>query len=272
MKLVHPRLSVDQLCFPDVALAAFVGHCRTLGVGTVVVKSPDLLADGGLVAARAAFGAEGPAIAAINHPFAVSPDLDRDDGSAVDTLVRLLRIADQLDARSVYLLTGGRGALSWEEAADRFTALVGEALPTARELGVSVMVENASALYADIHIAHTLIDTLALAERAGVGVCIDLQFCWAEADLAPLFARAVPRCGLVQVSDYMLGDRAVPGRAVPGDGVVPLERLVAELLAAGYGGVFDIELLGPRIDTEGHLAAATRAVEQLHTLLTGVGA
>ena len=54
------------------------------------------------------------------------------------------------------------------------------------------MIENAS-LYADIHIAHSLRDTIALAEMAGLGVCIELFHCWAEADLAELVNRATAR-------------------------------------------------------------------------------
>jgi sugar phosphate isomerase/epimerase len=132
---------------------------------------------------------------------------------------------------------------------------------------MKLMIENASALYADIHIAHSLGDTLALAERAGLGICIELFFCWAEAGLSDLFRRAVSYCGLVQVSDYLLGDRALPARAVPGDGVIPLERLLCDILEAGYLGVFDIELIGPRISAEGPRAATARAAEHLSAIL-----
>ncbi len=51
---------------------------------------------------------------------------------------------------------------------------------------MALAIENASSLYADIHFAHTLRDTLTLAERAEIGVCVDLFHCWAEADLAAL--------------------------------------------------------------------------------------
>ncbi|MBW8755665.1 MAG: hypothetical protein JF595_16260 [Sphingomonadales bacterium] len=43
-------------------------------------------------------------------------------------------------------------------------------------------------------------------------------------------------------------------------------------LEAGYEGAFDIELLGPRIDAEGHLAAARRGAEALDTMLRELGA
>ena len=56
----------------------------------------------------------------------------------------------------------------------------------------------------------------------------------------------MPRCGLIQVSDYIYGDQSPRARAVPGDGAIPLERILGWALDAGYHGAFDLELLGPR--------------------------
>jgi sugar phosphate isomerase/epimerase len=266
---MHDRLSIDQLCFRGDPIDVFVAACRELGARNVVLTGTSLLADGGFDAVRRALGSSGPRVEAINHAFGLATDLERDTDDATTTLLRLLDMAVALEARSVYLLTGGRGSLSWEEAADRFTELVAPGLEAARDRGLLLLIENAPSLYADIHIAHSLADTITLAERSGLGVCIELQFCWADAGLADLLRRAVPRCGLVQVSDYVPGDRSLPARAVPGDGAIPLERIVGHLLDAGYEGVFDIELLGPRIDAEGHLDATRRAVERMEVILAG---
>jgi sugar phosphate isomerase/epimerase len=113
---------------------------------------------------------------------------------------------------------------------------------------------------------------ITLAETAGIGLCIELHACWMEAGLKPLFRRAMPITGLVQVSDYVLGDRSTPCRAVPGDGAIPLERLIGDLLEAGYEGVFDLELVGPRIQKEGAATATKRAAENLSEILTKLGA
>jgi sugar phosphate isomerase/epimerase len=72
---------------------------------------------------------------------------------------------------------------------------------------------------------------------------------------------------LVQVSDYVHGDRSLPARAVPGDGGVPIAGIVAWLGEAGYRGIIDLELNGPRIDAEGHLPAAERGAQALNRLL-----
>jgi sugar phosphate isomerase/epimerase len=182
-------------------------------------------------------------------------------------LSRVIESAAAVGARVVYMLTGGRGELRWEQAAERFSAAIAPCVNEARQAGVSLAIENASALYADIHFAHTLRDTLTLAEMAGVAVCIDLFHCWAEADLGGLLERALPRTVQIQLSDYVLGDRALPGRAVPGDGAIPIEPFVRQALAGGYAHGFDLELIGPRIEAEGRVEAARRGCETISTML-----
>jgi sugar phosphate isomerase/epimerase len=142
----------------------------------------------------------------------------------------------------------------------------------AKAAGVALAIENASSLYADIHLAHTLRDTVTLAETAGLGICIDVFHCWAEGDFEAMVQRALPRTELIQLSDYVLGDRALPGRAVPGDGTIPIETFVAQALAGGYAHGFDLELIGPRIDQEGRLESARRACDVVGAMLNRLGA
>ena len=76
----------------------------------------------------------------------------------------------------------------------------------------------------------------------------------------------------IQLSDYVLGDRALPARAVPGDGAIPIEPFVAQALAGGYAHGFDLELIGPRIEAEGRLEAARRGCQTVSTMLERLGA
>jgi sugar phosphate isomerase/epimerase len=93
-----------------------------------------------------------------------------------------------------------------------------------------------------------------------------------EAGLKTLLRQAIPMTALVQVSDYVLGDRTAPCRAVPGDGVIPLDRILGDVLEAGYQGIFDIELVGPRIAAEGARAATERGAQRVSEILTRLGA
>ncbi len=208
-------------------------------------------------------------VQAVCHVFGagrVPPD-EQSVTAARSALSRLIEAAADVDARCIYLLTGGRGGLRWEQAADAFGSAIAPCVRQAEQAGISLAIENASSLYADIHIAHSLRDTITLAESAGLAICIDLFHCWAEADLSGLLRAALPRTRLIQLSDYVLGDRALPARAVPGDGVIPIETLVAQALTDGYRYGFDLELIGPRIDAEGRLAAAARACAVVRAML-----
>jgi sugar phosphate isomerase/epimerase len=227
---------------------------------------------GGVEEALAALAPGGPKATVVNHPFGFYPNLEEDGGQATTKMLEAIDISNRLGAKLMYLVSGGRGRLSWEQAAERFAELIAPCLPVAAAKGIMLTVETASAFNVDIHIAHTLDDTIRLAEIAGIGVCIELHACWYEGGLKEKFRRAMPLTGLVQVSDYVLGDRTAPCRAVPGDGVIPLERLIGDVLELGYKGLFDLELIGPRIAEEGPREASRRACDYLSNLLIKLGA
>lgn len=265
---MHSQLSIHQICFGELGVADFLQQCRVLGARRATLNGPALLAPGGLNAARQHLG-EDLQLQSIAHLFTANP-LTQSPGDwqqPRETLNRLIDMGAELGADSIYMLTGGRGELSWIEAAASFNAAITPCRERARAAGLALAIENASALYADLHIAHSLADTLTLAEMADIDVCIELFFCWAEAELPRLFERAMPRCRLVQVSDYVYGDRSLPARAVPGDGALPLESLLKTLEGAGYRGPWELELLGPRIEEEGPVNALTRAASYLTELL-----
>jgi sugar phosphate isomerase/epimerase len=209
-------------------------------------------------------------VEAVYHLFARGR-LDTDPDAARSALSAVIDAAAAVGARVVYLLTGGRAGLDWEHAAERFCAMIAPCVAHAERVGVALAIENAASLYADIHLAHTLRDTITLAELSGLGICIDVFHCWAEGDFESLVRRALPRTELVQLSDYVLGDRALPARAVPGDGAIPLEAFVSQVVAGGYAHGFDLELIGPRIDEEGRFESARRACDAVGALLDRLG-
>lgn len=246
------RLSVHSVTFYGTPVGELLEHWRALGLTRLSLidsqlTEPDL---------PKIVAGEGYSVETVYHLF-----------SSRDALLKVIDAAHGLGARAVYMLTGGRGELTWEQAADRFSEAVTPCARVAENAGVKLAIENASSLYADIHIAHTLRDTITLAEATGLGICIDLFHCWTEADLTALVQRALPRTVTIQLSDYVLGDRALPARAVPGDGAIPIAPFLSSVLASGYAHGFDLELIGPRIDEEGRLAAARRACDVVSTML-----
>jgi sugar phosphate isomerase/epimerase len=269
---MHSRVSLHQVGFLAESTAAFIGFCREIGVGEVTLANPLSLGPAVLDEALAALAPGGVRVGTVVQPFARYPNLERDEGEAAARLDAAIGAAAALGCRHVYTITGGRGALGWEAAAERFAALIAPCIDHASERGVAISVETANLFNADIHIAHTLDDTIRLAELAGIGVTLDIGAIWAESDLAGRFARALPRTRLVQLCDWVPGDRDSPCKAVIGDGMVPIERIVTDLLELGYEGALDLELVGTRIAAEGHRAAFARAAEALSDLLVKLGA
>jgi sugar phosphate isomerase/epimerase len=184
-------------------------------------------------------------------------------------LSRTIEMAKTLGARSIYMLTGGRGAMQWEQAAEVFAATIQPCLAPAQDAGIKLAIENTTPFFAHGHIGNNLRDTITLAEIAGIGVCIDYYACWTEAGMREQFRRAMPRLVLVQVSDYVPGDK-LASRAVPGDGAIPWPTILEWLQAEGYRGRYDFELFGPRIEAEGQRAAVKRAADTIGTMLNAL--
>ena len=269
---MHDRVCVNALSFMGESFADLGEHWRALDAHRVGFTT-HLLMDEGLEAAQAALNS-GPYIPEVlSHQFLVG-DISPQKASWQEPRERLAKViewAKVMDAKTIYMVTGGHGGMIWEDAAECFAQAVAPCVKMAQAAGSPLLVETSPPLYAHSHIAHNLRDTVRLAEIAGIGVCIDMFAVWTEADLRETIQRAAPRLHLIQVADYVLGDRAFPCRAVPGDGVIPLKRLCGWAIEAGYRGVFDLELLGPRLDQEGRRQAVGRAVQFMSEMLNELG-
>lgn len=266
---MHERISISSICLLQYDLPQQASVWRELGTSRVGLVGMQVEANG-IDATRDLVNAANVTVETIMFPFLAGQtlaDISRNKQPPRDNLMQHIDIAGRVGSRSIYMVTGGRGQLSWEQAAETFAEAIAPCVDYAKEQNICLMIENAPPAYADIHIAHSLRDTLALAQQAKIQLCIDLPGCWTEAQLDDLIQQATPHCGLVQLSDYVCGDRCLPARAVPGDGDMPLLHLLGTLLEAGYQGAFELELIGERIEKEGQQAATARASLALTALL-----
>jgi sugar phosphate isomerase/epimerase len=188
-----------------------------------------------------------------------------------ERLVRALDVADQVGAECLVFTTGPAGPLPWDDAADALADAMAPVLTEAASRRVPFAIEHTNSLRVDVGFVHTLADAIDLARRLGSGVCMEINACWAERGLAATVRAGVDTIRLVQVSDFAVGTLSTPNRLVPGDGDIPLERILGVVLDAGYAGCFDLELIGPAIDAEGYETAVPRAVAATAMLLQGAG-
>jgi sugar phosphate isomerase/epimerase len=268
---IHPRVSVNGASTRQWSMAQDLEFWRRHGYRVV-----------GITGAKFATDPE-PEVNAIRHDglqvscvVIASPfTLGEPDRWAAqhDRVAGILDIAHRLDAGCVYLTTGSsRTGMTVDESIDALCVVLGPVLARARELGVRVAIEPSSPTNHDMGCVHSLRDAIWVADQTGVDLIVDLQTCWLERDLATMVRHNLDRVALVQVSDFVVGTETRLSRAVPGDGDIPLERLLSDILAAGYGGVFDVEVLGRRIVAEGYEQAVPRAVGWLSDCLYRLGA
>ena len=144
-------------------------------------------------------------------------------------------------------------------------------LHEARARGVDFAIEHTNSLRVDVGFVHTLRDAVDLARRLDTGLCMELNACWAERALAATIRENVDVIRLVQVSDFKVGTVASSQRLVPGDGDIPTLGILRELVDAGYGGFFELELIGDAIVAEGYDVAVPRAVDALDGMLRALG-
>lgn len=262
---MHPRISIDGLSSVKWPLARDLALARDIGVGAVTVPFMKVAKDvAGAAAAIAASGlrpvmlAGGGASGLIEGMASSAPAIDA---------------AKAIGVPAFYSVSGPAPAgLSTDQAFDALVRALEPVTAYAREQGVRVAIEHSSTATRGHGFIHSFADAADLANEADVDVVIELQNIWYERRLPHLFRDHGTKIALVQVSDFKVGEELRLNRRVPGDGDIPLEWLIGQLLDAGYAGMFDVEILGPHIEAEGYEGAIRRSVDWLSACLTRLGA
>ncbi|WP_430334980.1 sugar phosphate isomerase/epimerase family protein [Rhodococcus sp. ACT016] len=183
----------------------------------------------------------------------------------LSSLERAVDAAVATGAPTVCFTSGGSGRLSWEEAADAAVDRFGPLVEYAQARGIGLALENTMSIRSAMSFTHSVADIANLGRRLGVGLMVDLCSAWQERGLIQTIADNLDSIRIVQIGDRHAEATSVPNRRVPGEGSIPLDRMVSEVSALGYVGLVDLELLGPAIDEEGAESALARGLEWMRT-------
>jgi sugar phosphate isomerase/epimerase len=183
------------------------------------------------------------------------------------------RLVSALDAAAItgapclVLTSGPAGRLAWDDALEALAGAIAPVKSEADRRGILLALEHTGSLRLDLSFVTTLRDAVDAARALGIAVCVEVNSCFAERAVESTLVANRDALAHVQLSDFVIGSRCTPDRAVPGDGDIPLGRILAALVHAGYRGAFELELVGPRIEAEGYRSAIRRGVEYLERLL-----
>jgi sugar phosphate isomerase/epimerase len=267
---IHPRVTVNPMTTIGMPLAEAAELWTELGTVRVGLNAIQMERTGwreGLDIVRHA----GLDVVYLNYGPAARVDDAQGWQHDQAVLERAIDAAALLGADCVYFCTGSPGTCLFEEAAEHLARRLAPVLDHAAEREVRLTLEPCVSSRPELGFVHTVRDALTLAERLGMGVCVDFYACWMEPRLGEQLAANAHRIDLVQISDFVVGTLAQPNRWVPGDGDLPLGPLLDLLAASGYEGAIDLEMLGPRIDEEGAASALRRGTEWLSAALDARG-
>ena len=183
-------------------------------------------------------------------------------------LFAALDVAVATDAPALILTSGPAGRLEWDDALGALETAIAPVRERAEEARIGLALEHTGPLRLDLSFVTSLRDGVDAAEALDIGVCVEVNSCFAERSLEETLRRAKDRLRHVQVSDFVIGSLCTPDRAVPGDGDIPLAAILAGLGAAGYRGALELELVGPRIELEGYENSIRRSIAYLDGLLS----
>ncbi len=253
----HPRISVNCICSMRQSIEEDLALWADLGLDHVGLISPKLEAAGWEASEKAVLDA---------NLLVSSMSAYRTD------IVESLPFTAAVGCDALYTVSGSFGTVPWEESAARFCEEMVPIVARANECGVRLAVEPTNPLRSDVSFVFSVRDAVDLARMAGIGIVVDFYSAWYERDLDELVRTNIDLVTLVQIDDYKLGTFDIPNRCAIGDGDIPVERLMATMLEAGYEGPFDLEILGPRIEEEGYRAPIVRSVERATAILERLGA
>ena len=157
-----------------------------------------------------------------------------------------IEAARTLGADCLIVVPGPLRGLPYAVAQEVVTDALREMLPVAGDCGVRLAVEPVAPPFSTF--INTLDEALAIVEAVGspsCGVFFDAYQLWQTPDLAHQIRRAAPHIMGVHLADTSQ-TRPYGDRLALGDGVVPLLDIVRALVAAGYDGWFEVELISPK--------------------------
>jgi len=268
---VHPRITVVASFDPRRPLADDINFWESYGFSGAGL-SLSRLSGHSWSAALEQLHASSTAIRQVCWPSAFhlsQPELWPGEQA---NLRRAINAASVLGCECLYVTTGPAGHLSTDQGYEAFVEAIGPAVSDAARQHVPLAIEHNHPLARDFGVIQSLTDALDLAQELDIGVCVELSNCWMDRNIHSILTDGVRRFLLVQISDFIVGTRDWPNPAVPGDGDIPLRRLIQTLLEARYAGRFDLEVLGPRIEQEGYECAIARGERWLSEVLDGLGA
>ena len=248
-------VAISQLTAPRLDLDQELAHVTAAGLDAIALWRPKL-SDIGIGTVASALACAGVRVSSLQWAGGFTAGDGRSFDESVADAVEAIEAARLLAAPVLVIHSGCRGGHTRRHAA----RLVRDALETLAPIAagadvtlalrpIHAAVEPGCSLLTRLGEAVDLVDRL---DHPAVGLAVDLWQFADAADLPGLLPRLARRAAVVQVADRIGPPSPLADRLPAGQGTLPLEPLLAELIRHGYRGDFEFDPVGELVEARGH--------------------
>ena len=177
----------------------------------------------------------------------------RNQRESVQDASEAIELAAFLEASCLVIYTGARGGHTFNHASRLFKQALDDLLPIAERHSVRLAVEPMHASCAtDWTFLTDLDQTLELLQTYDhdcLGLALDIYQWGFDGRLSAVMSSLIPHLALVQLGDGRLPLDREQSRCPLGAGEIPLAEHVEQLMALGYDGYYELELMGEEIES-----------------------
>lgn len=245
------RFVVSQLMLPHTTFDEDIAVCGELGFGLGISEAK--LPDGDDQDIAEAMAAAGVAVG-VSVPRVIGPLKDAWRGGPDDPQERVRGVCAGIDRLAYFkpplilVVTGAKALYPVFEAkkiiVDGLAAIARFAAERGLPVGVEVLRDETNgSLYNDLPRTFELLDETG-AEK--LGVVFDIWHLWDASGVLEQLRTYAPRISAVQLCDWRDPTRWSGDRALPGDGIANVPRLLDVLESNGFSGIYDLEVFSDR--------------------------
>lgn len=163
-----------------------------------------------------------------------------------------VQAASQVGAKNVILLSGGRNNHTRNHARRMMLSAFEELSEAADAVGVSLAVEpmhpGCGADWTIVNDVRQTLEVIGSLSRSNVGLALDTYHLGFDPTILDWLPDIVRHIRIVQLGDGKHLPLGEQNRCLLGDGRVPLREIIATLLAAGYDGYIEAEVIGEEVE------------------------
>jgi sugar phosphate isomerase/epimerase len=156
--------------------------------------------------------------------------------------------------------------MPWDEAANHIVEQTIAILPEFHARNLRLAIEPVSPIRQDVSFINLGADAFEIVQRVDdplFGYLFDVYHMWWQRGIEDLARESASKVFHTQVSDYKAVTLRTLDRVMPGQGIIPLHRILHALADGGYAGWWEVEVLSDQNEQMGMERALQTAIRGL---------